>query len=211
MESNFNSPLSNKFESELLERIENRQKYMPETVQAAIAELQHRGHVFTEEELDIYNKDIQAKLKNAALEKKAGGIFSTEYNYNIVEDPDAPLLYSRRAVYLFSLFGGALFGSILLAINSRKIEGAKRGTIWILLFGVVFATLQVIIGENTNSGSSFSIVCGIAAALSIDYFFWRPFIGNATFYRARPIWVPLTILIVLGGLLVWSAIYNGGK
>jgi hypothetical protein len=207
----FNSPLSNKSEAELLERIENRQKYMPETVQAAIAELQQRGHLFTDEELKIYNEDIQAKLQNAGLEKRTGGIFNRDYNYNIVEDPDAPLLYSRRAIYLFSLFGGALFGSILLAINSRKIEKAKRGTIWILLFGVVFATLQYILSDYVNLGSAFSVICGITAALSIDYFLWRPFIGTATFYRVRPIWVPLTILILLGGLILWSIIYTNGQ
>jgi hypothetical protein len=104
MEFNFNSPLSNKSDAQLQERIENRQKYMPETIQAAISELQHRGHLFTDEELKIYNQDIQAKLKNAALEKRTGGLFSKAYDYNIVEDPDAPLLYSRRAIYIFSFF-----------------------------------------------------------------------------------------------------------
>jgi len=122
MESNFNSPLSNKSEAELKERIENRQKYMPETVRAAIAELQRRGHLFTDEELKIYNDDMQERLRIAASEKKAGAIFSKEYNYNVVEDSDAPLLYSRRAIYLFTILGTALFGTILLAINSRNLD-----------------------------------------------------------------------------------------
>jgi hypothetical protein len=198
-----------KSEQELKEIIDSREKYLPETVEAAAEELQKRGHVFTHEELTVINDDVLAHRHNATLVSSRVGLFSREYKDVIVEDPAAPLMYSRRVLYLFTLFMGAFFGSIMLAMNVAKTE--KRSmAILVILFGIGFSVAQylVITKINSNSPGSIEILGGLISAVCLDYFFWKNFIGYSTFYRARPFWVPLTIAILLAALVIWAAMYS---
>jgi hypothetical protein len=208
MDDHFNYTASKLSDPELRENIDNRQDYLPETVEAAITELQSRGVEFTDEELQVFHADIEAHSNNASLPNKSIGLFNKEYQNNLVKDPAAPSLYSRRALYIFTVLLGAMFGAIMLAINAGKVKN-RDGILWTLLFGVCFTAIQLIIIDKTASGTSLGIVFGIAAAYCFDYFFWGKFIGNETFYRAKPIWVPLIIAIILVSLLVWATIYSG--
>jgi hypothetical protein len=196
-------------DDELLDRIDNRQKYMPETTEAAIAELAKRGHNFSDEELQVYKDDIQAQRNNAALVSSRIGAFNREYKNVIVDDPDAPLMYTRLAINLFTIFMGAFFGSIMIAINISKTEN-KNKAIFAVLFGVGFSVLQIlIITKIPNPSTSYSIVFGFIAASCLDYFFWRNYIGYSAFYRGRPIWVPLIIAVAIAGFVIWGVIYAG--
>src|ERR1700743_1423518 len=112
-------------DEELNNRVATHEKYLPETTEASVAELQQRGLVFSDEELDVINQDIQAQRENALQPYKGIGRSNGNHKNTIVEDPAAPQLYSRRATYVFSLFMGALFGSIMLAINSGKVKNTK--------------------------------------------------------------------------------------
>ncbi|SDT69656.1 hypothetical protein SAMN05216490_5047 [Mucilaginibacter mallensis] len=211
MDSKFNFLATGRTNEELLERIDNRQKYMPETVDASVAELQFRGHVFSDDELRVIDEDIQAHRNNAAQVDGRLGFFNNNTNNVIVNDPDAPTMYSRRALYTFTVLCGALFGSILMAMNISKTE-KKGNAFWVVLFGIGFTVLQYYIMSNLakqGSGSSSAIIGGIVAAYILDFIFWKRFIGYATFYRARQIWVPLVIAVVIGALLVLAIIYGG--
>jgi hypothetical protein len=121
----------------------------------------------------------------------------------IIKDPEAPLLYSRQALNAFTIFCGALFGSILLAINVTKTKNHSKA-VWVVIFGVVFTALQIYILRRfaSQSSSSWAIVGGFIAAGLLDSFFWKRYIGYSTFYRARPIWIPLIIAIVVFGLII---------
>jgi hypothetical protein len=61
METDFSFLASSRSNQELIERIDNRQKYMPETVEASLAELQSRGHEFSDEEVKVIREDTQAQ------------------------------------------------------------------------------------------------------------------------------------------------------
>jgi hypothetical protein len=207
MNDRFNCTASKLSDQELKDRIENRPKYLPETIEASVAELQNRGMEFSEEELQIINENIKAQRENASLSNN-GNSFKSTYKNNVVEDSDAPFFYSRRALFFFSFGFGALFGSIMFAINLSKIKNGK-GIFWILLFGVGFTILQAVLMNYANEGSSPGAFFGILSGFCIDYIFWPLLIGKSTMYRARPIWTPLIIGIVIGALIVWSTIYGG--
>jgi len=209
MNDRFNYTASKLSDQELKERIENRPRYLPETIEASIVELQNRGVVLPDEELKIINEDLAAQRENASLSNNGNGFKST-YKNNVVEDLDAPFLYTRRALFFFTVGFGALFGSIMLAINLSKIKKSK-GIFWILLFGVGFTILQVVLMNYANKGSSPGAFFGILSGFCIDYIFWPLFIGKSTMYRARPIWTPLIIGIALGAMIVLSTIYGGGN
>jgi len=207
MDLKFEVTASAKSDTELLDTIENRQKYLPETIEASVAELKYRGHTFTDEELKVINEDVAAHRENANLKGQRGGLFTNNFKKNIIEDPDAPAFYSRRVVYVFAFLFSTLFGSILLAMNIYKTDKPAR-MLWVLLFGVAYTAFEIIVGENMHSGSSPGILFSLVGAVILESFFWNQFIGNATFYRTRPIWVPLIIGIVLLGLIIWAMFYG---
>ncbi|MFI5158515.1 MAG: hypothetical protein ACHQF4_06590 [Sphingobacteriales bacterium] len=183
---------------------------MPETVEASIAELQSRGYQFSDEELQIISEDWHAMRENAAMVGSNFGFFDKDYKNVIVEDPDAPLMYSRRVIYFFSVFCGALVGSIMIAMNIAK-TGKKTEALYTVLFGTAFTTIQIFIGLRMISGSStsYSIAFGLVAAYCLDYFFWKRFIGYSIFYRARPFWTPLIIVAIIAILIVIATKYGG--
>ena len=104
MDLKFQVTASAKTDAELLATIENRQQYLPETIEASVAELQYRKHAFTDEELKVITEDVEAHRQNANLRGQRGGLFTNNYKKNIIEDPDAPAFYSRRAIYVFAFF-----------------------------------------------------------------------------------------------------------
>jgi len=208
MNSRFNYVASKLSDEELKDRLENRQKYLPETTEATVAELQQRGHVFSDEELNVINQDIKAQRDNVAIAPaSSSALLNSAYKHNLVEDSDAPMLYSRNTIRIFTLLFSAFFGSIMLAININKTQN-KIGIFWVLLFGAGFTAIQIAVGNYFSLGSSFSIICGFLAAICIDYFFWDRFIGNTTFYRAKPIWIPLIIALLFAAFAIWGTIYS---
>jgi hypothetical protein len=210
MDDRLNFQVSKLSDAELHELIDNRPNYMPETVETAMAELKNRGIELDPEELQVVTEDLKAQRDNVGEQGGSGGFFNQTYKNNIVTDPFAPNLYSRKAVYGFTFFMGALFGSIMLAINAGKVRNTK-GVWTALLFGVVFTGIQVAVVNTFHTNNSGSIFFGIISAFFSDYVLWPRVIGNEAFYRAKPIWVPLITAIVLGVLIVTAVIMSQGQ
>ena len=182
---------------------------MPDSVEAAVKELQFRKHEFSDEELRQIAQDIRTQREDAANFSGRRSAFSDKKGVTVI-DPDAPLLYSLRAIRIFTILCGAFFGSILIAININKI-GKGINAFWALLFGVVFTVVQIVILNgytSPGSGSSGAILGGLIASYILDYVFWRNFIGYSTFYRAKPIWVPLIIAVLLFALIIAAFIFG---
>jgi len=209
MELNYSYIASSLSTDELIDRVTNRQKYMPDSVEAAVKELQFRKHEFSDEELRQIAQDIRTQREDAANFSGRRSAFSDKKGVTVI-DPDAPLLYSLRAIRIFTILCGAFFGSILIAININKI-GKGINAFWALLFGVVFTVVQIVILNgytSPGSGSSGAILGGLIASYILDYVFWRNFIGYSTFYRAKPIWVPLIIAVLLFALIIAAFIFG---
>lgn len=192
MNEDFNFRAAAKTDEQLQECIDNREKYLPESVEAAVAELQSRGQVFTDEELTVIGEDMQARRELALTPPGYDSLFNNSEKIKQVEDPDAPAFYSKRAIYVFSILFSVLFGAILLAINVNKTE--KRGNvIWILLYGVSFLAACTLLAQTYTFNTGFSVIAGIIGAYPLNYFFWGSYIGHHTLYRVKPIWPPLII------------------
>jgi uncharacterized membrane protein YdcZ (DUF606 family) len=206
MNDDFKLRAALKSDEELHNCINNREKYLPETVEAAIEELQKRGTAFSEEELKVITEDMQARRDHAKSGAKSSGIFNRNDKDFQVEDPEAPLLYSKGVIFGFSILFSVLFGAIMLAINISKTKNRQK-TIWVVLFGVVYVIASVLLAQN--SGSTFSFLLIILGAYLLEALFWNRYIGNSTLYRARPFKIPLIIglciYIPIIALLIYEA------
>jgi hypothetical protein len=201
MDNNFQSRAALKSDEELQSCVENREKYLPETVEAAVAELKKRGTEFSDEELRVIAEDMQARREIAETGTGIFGVFNTNWNNNHVEDPDAPAYFSKRAIFAFAVLCSVFFGSILLAINVSKTEN-KDKTFLVLLYGLGFTLAQQVLSASYRLDPIFTLIMSIAGAYIMDTLFWNKYIGSSTLYRARPIWVPLIIGLLLVALLL---------
>ncbi|MDB5130429.1 MAG: hypothetical protein JWR02_178 [Mucilaginibacter sp.] len=192
MDENFSLRAALKSDEALHSCIDNRDKYLPESVEAAVTELQNRGVVFSDEELKVISEDMQARREIAETGTGIFGIFNTGWNNNMVEDPDAPAFFSKRAIFAFAVLFSVFFGSILLAINVSKTKN-RGSTILVILYGLGFTMAQGVIARSYHMDPFFSLITSIAGAYIMDNLFWNRYIGNSTLYKARPIWVPLVI------------------
>lgn len=207
MDDNFKHLASTRTDDELNERVNSREKYLPETVEASVEELQHRGHSFTEEELEVISEDIQARREQANAWTGFDNLFNNTEKIKQVADPDAPAFYTKRAIYIFSIVFSVLFGSILLAINVSKTP-KRVNAIFVVLYGLAFTIAEVMLAERIHLNTGFAIIGGIIGSYPLNYFFWRSYLGNSSLYRAKSIWIPLIVGIVISAFFVILALQN---
>jgi len=207
MNDNFKYHASARTDDELYERVNNREKYLPETVESSVEELQHRGHSFSEEELQVITEDMQARREQANSITGFGGLFNDAETIKQVADPDAPAFYTKKAIYIFSILFSVLFGSIMLAVNVSKTSKPVK-VLWVLLYGLAFTIAEVIVAERFHFSTALAIIAGIIGSYPLTYFFWGTFLGNSTLYRVKPIWIPLIIGVVISALFVILAMQN---
>jgi hypothetical protein len=201
MEIDFPQLMSQKSDEGLQKYLDDRAKYVPEAVEAAIAEMQKRGGVFPDDELATPRQDLQQlQEKREAIEKSQDEYFGkTDWKKNVVSDANASVYYSERAINGFSIGLGVLFGAVLLAINFRKTE-CKKGVVEVIAFGVVYTILQIwllsVLLPNRNTAVTY--MCSAFGALILNKFFWKKYIGKDVKYRARSIRNPL----IVGGVIL---------
>ena len=197
MPIDFKEMMSKMSDYELNGYIENRKNYTKEAVESAILELKNRGREFSEEETsEILQQFDKKKLESREYESINLTASSSGWKKNVVTDKDAPEFYSEKAIYLFSVIFSVIFGSVLMSINFRKTE-SKKGAFEVLGFGILFFIVQVYILSMFPRKTIFTLMFSMVGALILNYFFWRKYIGKDTKYRAKPIWIPLIIGVVL--------------
>jgi len=197
MDDNFKLRAALKSNEELQNYIDNREKYLPESVEAAVAELQHRGVEFSDEELTVIAEDMQARRTLAEIGSNSFGLFTGEAKNSQVEDPDAPSFFSKGAILLFSIFFSVFVGSILMASNVRKSPN-KDNANWVVPFGLGFNVLISIISpQNIYLYVIFGIAANCAGAYFMEIVFWNNYIGAATLYKRRSVLIPLVIVLAI--------------
>jgi len=199
--------MSSKSDEGLQHYIDNRSKFTPEAVEAAIAEMQNRGRTFSDEELNLFRNEFASK-KEAALNDMEMSWRGSNWKKNVVEDESAPAYYSEKAIYMFSVIFSMIFGAILSAINFSKLDN-KHAVMEVIGFGVGYTALEFWILSQLERTSGLTLVFNIGGALLLR-FFWYKHIGKDTKYRAKPIWVPLIIAIAVTAMVLLTIIYGGG-
>lgn len=196
MDAYYATKMAAKSELELMEYFNNHDKYVPEAVLAAVAELQNRGRTFTEAELATLEPERQA-LRQAAIET------ATTETESEVETADLPALYSPGAIFGFSIFFSLIFGAALLAINVRQI-GNRKASWGVIGFCVVYMFLEAVILYQLKLSSGMSVAFNLVGAVILNFYFWPKYIGIQQPYEAKPIWRALiiSILIVLPLLII---------
>lgn len=193
--------MSGKSDEGLMDYLNSFNKYTPEAITAAVDELKRRGRQFTEQELVEINDKIENRIKADKQEDSLWG--NDSLKANIVTDSDAPLLYSKGAIRGFCVVFTTIFGAVLLSSN---ISDTKRK--WTVIgFGVLYTALTMVIVNVVPINTFWVLLLNTAGGLGLTTTFWDKYVGNETKYRAKPIWKPLVISVVITIPFVFALFY----
>jgi len=138
----------------------------------------------------------QQPHSNDNNDKKAFNLFITNWKYNIVLDEQAPNLYSRKAIYFFTSICSIFYGGTLMFINLRKMKN-KQGQIVVAIYSILYGVITVSILSQFERNSLLTGLVSMLGSFPLYNFFWGKYIGKETEYRAKSVWKPLIIALVL--------------
>ncbi|MBI3220035.1 MAG: hypothetical protein HYZ44_11015 [Bacteroidetes bacterium] len=127
---------------------------------------------------------------------------------NIVNDLDAPLFYSPRAIWGFSVFFTVIFGAVLLASNLTD----KKAKWMVIGFGILYSAFAIVVMDLLRQPSrGLAIGLNGGGALILTNIFWSKYVGMETKFRTKPIWKPLIISMLIAIPYILVLILAAGK
>ena len=202
--NHFSKVMSSKTEAELKAVVADNHTFVEDARQAALWELEKRN-VKSGELVDVEQSLVQKNIDNSEKSKKP--FFENKEKKYITDDPAAPEFYSKRAITIFSAIFSTIFGAVLLMSNFKSL-GNKKGALGVLIFGIIYTTLVIIVGNQLKSNINFGLVFNFLGAFVLTEIFWNKQIGKEQKYRKKKIWKALIISICISIPLLLAAIYG---
>jgi FtsH-binding integral membrane protein len=140
-------------------------------------------------------------------EKNPFSFFSTDWKYNVVDKVDTPSLYSRRAIYFFTVFCSVFFGGTLMFLNLRKLK-SKQGQIVVAVYSILYGVISLAILGQFERNTMITMLVSMIGSFALYNYFWEKYIGRDTEYRAKSIWKPLTIALLILVLFMIVVVTN---
>ena len=205
MENEFENEVKQKTDSQIKEIVVNFQNYRGLLAEAARKELRSRGIELTEDEKKIIEATKNRRKQTAIeLQEESTKRQNNDYQRNVVDNEDAPELYSVRVLTAFSALFSVLFGGIMMAMNLKRIK-ADKGIIPVLLFSFAY-TAFVIAFVNWFKLRGIGTSLNIVGSVFLTKLYWKKYIGEELKYRSRAFWIPAIIGVALVGLILLAVI-----
>jgi len=117
-------------------------------------------------------------------------------------------IYSRKAIWGFSIFFSPIFGGILLMRNLAAL-GKKKIANLILILSVVYTVITfIIVNIPEESISALTMGFNFAGGYVLSEYFYKLHIPNADEYPKKKIWKALIISIIITLPIVLALIYS---
>lgn len=201
----FSSKMVNKSDSELHEYIVNKSQFQEEAVLAAILELEKRGKA-GDDAKSAY-KEIEKKR-----EQKLEQVEQIKKENNYTDDPNAPRLFPKWSIWVFSVLFAPIFGGFLMVMNFKETK-QKKLIGFVLGFSIVFTVIVLItvtkVREMTDTSFNLTYLMNLVGGLILDQYFWNVKLGKDLKYRKRPVWIVFIISAAIVGLMIWASISSG--
>lgn len=172
---------------------------------AALKELKRRDVLYSDDQKLL--EDLVEKENSSSTEQDQPKIvtpFSIFRDPNIVDDYNAPKLYSRFAIRFFAILFSTFFGGILLSINLNRL-GKKWEIFYVMAFSVLYsygvfyaATL------NPERTTTITLILNLLGSLILEEIFWKRFIGRHFKFRRQSIRGALLIGLGISILLIYT-------
>ncbi|QOR75352.1 MAG: hypothetical protein IMW88_08280 [Thermoflavifilum sp.] len=210
MENTYVSVMAFLSDEELERYLQHPEKYVPEAIEAAVAELKKRGRQFSAEEEARVRQIIQQRkeaLKHYLMQEPAP-VAKPDFPVSR-SSGEMPALYPESALYIISLLFNPFFASILLALNCQR-TGKREGVLVALSFGFVYMILTLLIISLLKLNIYITLIFNVVGALLLHQWLWKKYLGQYEAYQPKPIWGPLLIFLLISVPLLLIAYLHGG-
>ena len=133
----------------------------------------------------------------------------TEENNSLITDETLEndvKIYSKKAIWGFSLFFAPIFGGFLLRQNLIDIKKKKEANI-VLLYSIGFTVLTIlIVSSKENITSSLTYLLNMIWGAILSEYFYIKYFPNEN-YKYKKIWKALLISIIITIPFVLAMIY----
>lgn len=188
--------------------IENNETLPKEKFRAILSELEKRGA------LDEIGKNQLARITSGSRNILETGSKIRETprtplsDPNIVNDPEAPILYSRYALRFFSVIFSPFFAGILLAINLYRLQKKNRIVLVILISFIYSYFTLILAGKFPEKMMIILLALNLLGSFVLEELFWNRYIGRDFKFRRQYIMPALAIgfgISILYMLIVTAA------
>ena len=186
MNSTFLEKIKSTDRFELLKLYNKTDVYTVEALKAIEAELQKR-------ELDFQAHDY-AFLQQKEDDER--GVIKINLEDNLIDAKPSLNLYSKDAIWGFSLIISPLFASVLFLINMMKLGKASVGCL-ILFAMIAYQMIANYIVINLTENLFIGLVPNIIGGYLLANLFWGKLIGHNTPYQTRSLKTPILIAIIM--------------
>lgn len=186
-------------DKELENYIKPESRFVSEAIKCAFGILKERGKSFSESESERILNLIETKKE---IENRIEPI-NDSWDKNLIKEASAIELYTNRLIWVFSIFFGVIFGTVLQISNFVKIKNSK-GIYLSLAFGIIYTIFQLyalnyieenFLNLNTGKSTLTYLFSGIGA---YGLFYIRESLFPKKIeYRAKSFIVPLIIAIII--------------
>ena len=194
MNSRFLEKIKSTDRFELLKLYNKTDVYTVEALKAIEAELQKR-------ELDFQAHDY-AFLQQKEDDER--GVIKINLEDNLIDAKPSLNLYSKDAIWGFSLIISPLFASVLFLINMVKLGKASVGCL--ILFTMIAYQMFTMIAYrmianyivlNLTENLFIGLVPNIIGGYLLANLFWGKLIGHNTPYQTRSLKTPILIALIM--------------
>lgn len=207
MENNLDDEIKKESNESLKNIIINFNIHRGALVAAAKKELEYRGLELSETEQELIENKKKSRIDQAIKNTDNNNnwtLFNAKFKKNIVDDINAPQLYSRQVINSFSIIFTVLFGGILLAINLKNINN-KKAIYPVLIFSFAYTSIMIyVLNMLPKRNSLFTLILNSIGSIVLYHYFWSKYIGHDFKYRTKPFWIPLIIGLIISGFFIWA-------
>ncbi|MGC9344526.1 MAG: hypothetical protein ACP5E3_17610 [Bacteroidales bacterium] len=177
---------------------------------AALQELKRRDVLYSEDQRLL--EDLTEEGNSSSPENDRPKIvtpFSIFRDPNIVDDFNAPKLYSRFAIRFFAILFSTFFGGILLSINLNRL-GKKWEIFYVMAFSILYSYGVFYVATlYPERSTTLTLILNLLGSLVLEEFFWKRYIGKHFKFRRQSIRGALLIGLGISILLIYTMMSGG--
>jgi len=117
-------------------------------------------------------------------------------------------IYSKKAIWGFSVFFSSIFGAVLLMQNLKYI-GKKKESYIVLLLSIFYTALTIyIVNIPAEPKSSLTLLCNMIGGVILTEFVYKKNFPNDQNIEKKKIWKPLIISVLIIIPFILALIYS---
>lgn len=125
------------------------------------------------------------------------------------KEPNAPHLYSKSLILIFSLLFSPIFAAVLLMSNLKTVGKNKERSI-VLLFAISYLIATAAILQIFGLPTNLTFIANVIGAAILNEFFWNKYIGRETEYVKKS-WIKPALISVAVALFFLLLIMGAGS